>query len=73
MEFGTEMTGARMSPFRERADIPWEICKNKTSSLRPQKVKILNSLKIKSLTNVLPRFNVHLFLTRGTYSIKISY
>lgn len=32
------------------------------------------SLKIvKSLTNVLPRFNVHLFLTRGTYSIKISY
>lgn len=27
----------------------------------------------KNLTNILPRFNVHLFLTRGTYSIKISY
>lgn len=27
----------------------------------------------KTLTNILPRFNVHLFLTRGTYSIKISY
>lgn len=27
----------------------------------------------KSTANVLRRFNVHLFLTRGTYSIKISY
>ncbi len=26
-----------------------------------------------SITSILPRFNVHLFLTRGTYSIKISY
>ena len=37
VEYGTEMTGARMSLFRERAYIPREICKNKMGSPKPPK------------------------------------
>lgn len=75
VERDAKLTASRMPPFGGEGAHHSRFPKTGPAIPRPpQKAKLLNRLKTaKSLTNVLPRFNVHLFLTRGTYSIKISY
>ena len=61
--------------YTNQTQCKWRMSKMKNSGpylLLPQPW-CMRGITNKSTANVLRRFNVHLFLTRGTYSIKISY